>query len=60
MDQFQGVDVRCSAVVFRGREVLLVRRFRDEASDWVLPGGTPLRARAWPPAPAGRHKRKPG
>ena len=38
MDQPAGVDVRCSAVVFRGQEVLLVRRVRE---DWVLPGGTP-------------------
>jgi 8-oxo-dGTP diphosphatase len=41
MDQPQGTDVRCSAVVFRGREVLLVRRVRDGGGDWVLPGGTP-------------------
>ena len=41
MDQPAGVDVRCSAVVFRGREVLLVRRVREDRDEWVLPGGTP-------------------
>lgn len=41
MGQPQSADVRCSAVVFRGREVLLVRRARDGDDDWVLPGGTP-------------------
>ena len=35
------VDVRCSAVVFRGDAVLLVHRAKDGADDWVLPGGTP-------------------
>jgi len=39
MGQLQGADVRCSAVVFRDRDVLLVRRTRGD--DWVLPGGTP-------------------
>ena len=29
MDQPAGADVRCSAVVFRGQEVLLVRRVRE-------------------------------
>jgi ADP-ribose pyrophosphatase YjhB (NUDIX family) len=41
MDQPAGPGVRCSAVVFRGPEVLLVRRVRDGRDDWVLPGGTP-------------------
>jgi len=41
MDQPVSPDVRCSAVVFRGPEVLLVRRVRDDGGDWVLPGGTP-------------------
>jgi 8-oxo-dGTP diphosphatase len=41
MDQPAGADVRCSAIVFRGQEVLLVRRARDDGDDWVLPGGTP-------------------
>jgi 8-oxo-dGTP diphosphatase len=41
MDQPAGPDVRCSAVVFREREVLLVRRVREDGEDWVLPGGTP-------------------
>ncbi len=35
------IDVRCSAIVFRDDAVLLVRRSRDGADDWVLPGGTP-------------------
>ena len=33
------IDVRCSAIVFRGDAVLLVQRGRD--GRWVLPGGTP-------------------
>ena len=41
MGQPIGADVRCSAVVFRGPEVLLVGRVRDGDNDWVLPGGTP-------------------
>jgi 8-oxo-dGTP diphosphatase len=41
MDIAGGVNVRCSAVVFRGDTVLLVHRARDGADDWVLPGGTP-------------------
>ena len=41
MDQPSAVDVRCSAVVFRGQEILLVGRIRDRADEWVLPGGTP-------------------
>jgi len=41
MDQPSGADVRCSALVFRDQEVLLVRRARDDGEDWVLPGGTP-------------------
>jgi 8-oxo-dGTP pyrophosphatase MutT (NUDIX family) len=41
MDQPAGLDVRCSAVVFRGQEVLLVHRVREDGDDWVLPGGTP-------------------
>ncbi|HEY6309379.1 MAG TPA: NUDIX hydrolase [Streptosporangiaceae bacterium] len=41
MDQTTGADVRCSAVVFRGQEVLLVHRVREDGDDWVLPGGTP-------------------
>jgi len=36
-----GVDVRCSAIVFRKDSVLLVRRTRDGATVWTLPGGTP-------------------
>ncbi len=40
-EQAAGPDVRCSAVVFRGQEVLLVHRVRGGSDDWVLPGGTP-------------------
>ncbi|MFB9831538.1 NUDIX domain-containing protein [Actinoallomurus acaciae] len=32
--------MRCSAIVFRGDEVLLLHRARD-GGDWVLPGGCP-------------------
>jgi len=35
------VDVRCSVIVFREDNVLLVHRARDGADDWVLPGGSP-------------------
>jgi 8-oxo-dGTP diphosphatase len=35
------VDVRCSVIVFREDNVLLVHRARDGAEDWVLPGGSP-------------------
>jgi 8-oxo-dGTP diphosphatase len=38
MDDRAPVNLRCSAVVFRGDSVLLCRR---EAGDWVIPGGTP-------------------
>jgi len=31
------VDLRCSAIVSRGSDVLLIRR----GADWVLPGGRP-------------------
>lgn len=41
MDQPAGADVRCSAVVFRDQEVLLVGRVRQGGDEWVLPGGTP-------------------
>ena len=41
MDQPAGADVRCSAVVFRGQDVLLVGRIRHGDNNWVLPGGTP-------------------
>jgi len=41
MDQPASADVRCSAVVFRGPEVLLIRRVREGDEEWVLPGGTP-------------------
>jgi 8-oxo-dGTP diphosphatase len=40
-DRAQVVDVRCSVIVFRDDNVLLVHRARDGADAWVLPGGTP-------------------
>lgn len=36
-----GYDVRCSVIVLRRQEVLLVHRTHDGLDDWVLPGGTP-------------------
>jgi 8-oxo-dGTP diphosphatase len=36
-----GYDVRCSVLVLRKHEVLLVHRTHDGLDDWVLPGGTP-------------------
>jgi 8-oxo-dGTP diphosphatase len=41
MEDPADIDMRCSVVVFRGESVLLVHRKRDDADDWVLPGGTP-------------------
>jgi 8-oxo-dGTP diphosphatase len=35
------VQLRCSAIVFRDDRLLLLRRRRDGAEDWVLPGGHP-------------------
>jgi ADP-ribose pyrophosphatase YjhB (NUDIX family) len=43
MDSNERVNVRCSAVLFRGEQVLLLRRERGATVDWVLPGGTPNR-----------------
>ncbi len=40
-DDLTLVELRCSAVVPRVDEVLLVRHERDHASYWVLPGGHP-------------------
>ncbi|MDQ2873648.1 MAG: NUDIX hydrolase [Actinomycetota bacterium] len=37
----ENIELRCSAVLFRQRTILLVRRRSVEADDWVLPGGTP-------------------
>lgn len=34
-------DIRCSVVVLRKHEVLLLHRTRQGCGDWVLPGGTP-------------------
>lgn len=36
-----GYAVRCSVLVFRDHQVLLVHRTHDGLDDWVLPGGTP-------------------
>ena len=36
-----GIELRCSAVVIRQQNVLLVHRTRGADDDWVLPGGTP-------------------
>lgn len=36
------IELRCSAVVVRQQEVLLIHRTYDGADDWVLPGGTPM------------------
>jgi 8-oxo-dGTP diphosphatase len=41
MTRPDAIDLRCSAVLFRGRAVLLVHRTVAGADDWVLPGGTP-------------------
>lgn len=41
MDSTERVNLRCSAIVFRNNCVLLIRRKRKGATDWVLPGGTP-------------------
>jgi ADP-ribose pyrophosphatase YjhB (NUDIX family) len=41
MDTPGETDVRCSTIVFRGQDLLLVHRARDDTDDWVLPGGTP-------------------
>jgi ADP-ribose pyrophosphatase YjhB (NUDIX family) len=35
------VELRCSVIVSRGDEVLLLRRERDGSDEWVLPGGRP-------------------
>jgi 8-oxo-dGTP diphosphatase len=40
MNDQNPVNLRCSAVVFRGESVLLCRRSSSEDT-WVLPGGTP-------------------
>jgi len=36
-----GIDVRCSVIVFRKGAVLLARRAHDSIAVWTLPGGTP-------------------
>jgi 8-oxo-dGTP diphosphatase len=40
MDEPDVTSLRCSVVVIRGQEVLLLHRVGG-AGDWVLPGGTP-------------------
>ena len=35
------VELRCSVVVTRGHDVLLLRRMRGDVEEWVLPGGRP-------------------
>lgn len=35
------VELRCSAIVFRRDDVLLLRRCRNGSEEWVLPGGHP-------------------
>jgi ADP-ribose pyrophosphatase YjhB (NUDIX family) len=41
MEDSGQIVVRCSAAVFRGRDVLLVQRTDLGPGDWVLPGGNP-------------------
>jgi 8-oxo-dGTP pyrophosphatase MutT (NUDIX family) len=41
VEDLADIDMRCSVAAFRGDRVLLVHRKRDDADDWVLPGGTP-------------------
>lgn len=40
-DVFAPVDLRCSAVIVRDGEVLLLDRAGSGRHDWVLPGGRP-------------------
>lgn len=35
------VDLRCSAIISRNNEVLLIQRHGNGYDDWVLPGGRP-------------------
>jgi 8-oxo-dGTP diphosphatase len=41
MNEGNGIELRCSAIVFRQQSVLLIHRTYDSMDDWVLPGGTP-------------------
>jgi ADP-ribose pyrophosphatase YjhB (NUDIX family) len=43
MDVAEPVNLRCSAVLLRADQLLLLRRDRDGLTDWVLPGGSPRR-----------------
>lgn len=43
-------ELRCSAVVANGNEILLVRHVRGRRSYWVLPGGHPHRGETAPVA----------
>ena len=38
MDTPGGTDVRCSTIIFRDDELLLVHRVREGGADWTLPG----------------------
>ncbi|GEM_PF-897780 len=40
MSRSNGINLRCSVVLFRGHSVLLVRR-SPNSGGWVLPGGNP-------------------
>lgn len=41
MTRSEEIELRCSAMLFRARAVLLVHRTLDKSDIWVLPGGTP-------------------
>lgn len=41
MNETDGIELRCSAIVVRQQTVLLIHRTYDGTDDWVLPGGTP-------------------
>lgn len=41
MEDRDGIVLRCAVVAFKGDSVLLVRRTRDGADSWALPGGVP-------------------
>lgn len=41
MDSTERVNLRCSAIVVRDSDLLLLCRERTGPTDWVLPGGTP-------------------
>lgn len=41
MTRPEEIELRCSAVLFRAEQILVVHRVLDGSDDWVLPGGTP-------------------